>query len=142
MAGEESKDGGLYIDSDWKEEAAREKRRLVEQEEKEKRERPASGAPAGPPQTDFLELVNLIAMQAAVSLGGLQDAGGERIPPNPVAARHFIDLLETLEKKTEGNLTDDEKRVLSSVLYELRMQYVQAVSAPPAPPPGQDKGKK
>ena len=41
-------------------------------------------------------------------LGGFQGPGGERIPPNPDAAKHHIDLLDVLEQKTKGNLTDEE----------------------------------
>ena len=55
--------------------------------------------------------------------------------------KHHIELLEILQKKTEGNLTDDEKRALDAVIYELRMQYVQAVTPPP-PAPGKGKEKK
>ncbi len=115
---------GLHIDSDWKTEAAQEKERLAKQE---RSSRPAAGAE---PAANFVELVNLMAMQAAIGLGGYQGPGGERIPPNPIVAKHHIDLLEVLEKKTAGNLTEEEKRILDGVLYELRLQYVQAVSAP------------
>lgn len=117
-------EGKLHIDSDWKAEAAREKERLAAQEK--------SAKPAGSAQTApaFIELLNLLAMQAVISLGGYQGPGGERIPANPAAAKHHIDLLEVLEKKTAGNLSDEEKRAMDSVLYELRMQYVQTVSAP------------
>lgn len=113
--------GKIHIDSDWKSQAAKEKERLAE-EEKSRESMPPIGEP------NFLELVNLLVMQAAIGLGGYQGPGGERIPPNPIAAKHHIDLLEILEKKTAGNLTEEEKRVLEAVLYELRMQYVQAVS--------------
>ncbi len=130
--------GGLYSDSDWKEEAAREKARLAEQEEKEPS---AAGAAPGEAPSSFLELVNLLAMQAAIGLGGFQGPGGERIPPNPVAAKHHIDLLEVLKSKTEGNLADDEKRALDGVLYELRMQYVQAVTVPPPSAPKEKEEK-
>lgn len=118
---------GLHIDSDWKSEAAREKERLAEQERAAKREGRADHGPVGPPS--ILDLINLIAMQAAVGLGGYQGPGGERIPPNFASAKHHIDLLDVLEQKTKGNLTDDEKRLLDRVLYELRLQYVQFVSA-------------
>lgn len=138
-------EGGLHIDSDWKEEAAREKERLAEQEKREQQERraagPAPGAAAGGAPGNFAELVNLLAMQVVIALGGVQGPGGERIPPNPFAAKHHIDLLEVLQKKTEGNLTDDEKRMLDSVTYELRMQYVQVATAPP-PPSEPEKDKK
>jgi hypothetical protein len=126
----------LYIDSDWKEEAAREKEVLAEQERREKAEAKAAGTGGATPA--FMELINTLAMQAAIALGGLKGPGGEQIPPNPVAAKHAIGLLEVLEQKTKGNLNEDEQRVLASVLYELRMQYVQAASAPPAPT---DQGK-
>jgi hypothetical protein len=115
--------GGLHIDSDWKSEAAKEKERLAEQE----KGRPSD--PAGEAAANFIELINVMAMQAAISLGGYQGPGGERIPPNPLAAKHHIDLLEVLEKKTAGNLTEEEKRILDGVLYELRLQYVQIVTA-------------
>ena len=127
-------DGKLHIDSDWKAEAAREKERLAAQEKAQAQRAPADAqtAPA------FIELLNLLAMQAVISLGGYQGPGGERIPANPAAAKHHIDLLEILEKKTAGNLSEEEKRALDSVLYELRLQYVQTVSAPrggmPKPP--------
>ncbi len=116
----------MHIDSDWKTEAAREKERLAAEDR-------AARRPAAATEADFIELVNLMAMQAAISLGGYQGPGGERIAPNPLAAKHHIDLLEVLEKKTSGNLTDEEKRVLDAVMYELRMQYVQTVSAPRPP---------
>ncbi len=137
---EQSTGEGFHIDSDWKEEAAREKELLAEQERQERQERGVSGTSAGVPPATFVELVNTLAMQAVIALGGMQGAGGERIPPNPLAAKHHIDLLEVLQQKTGGNLTEDEKRALDGVLYELRMQYVQ-VATVPSPPPGQDKNK-
>lgn len=115
--------GGLHIDSDWKTEAAQEKERLASQE-------PAGRSkPVSPESANFVELINLLAIQAAIGLGGYQGPGGERIPPNPIAAKHHIDLLEVLEKKTAGNLTEEEKRLLDGVMYELRMQYVSVMSA-------------
>src|SRR3972149_4659166 len=126
---DEASQSGLHIDSDWKTEAAQEKERLAGQE---RTSRPTAGAE---PAANFIELINLMAMQAAIGLGGYQGPGGERIPPNPIVAKHHIDLLEVLEKKTAGNLTEEEKRVLDGVLYELRLQYVQAVSAPRAGAP-------
>ena len=45
-------------------------------------------------------------------------------------AKATIDLLGTLEKKTAGNLSEDEKRLLQHALYELRMNYVDEVKKP------------
>jgi hypothetical protein len=127
MAGETDQPR-IHIDSDWKTEAAREKERLAKEEARERKDR----APAGEAEPSFLELVNLLAMQAIVALGGYQGPGGERIPANPMAAKYQIDLLDVLQKKTQGNLSEEERRTLEAVLYELRMNYVRLVT-PPAP---------
>ena len=120
----------LHIDSDWKTEAANEKAKLArEAEESAKTDGTDEKMGASP----FIELVNVLAMQAAISLGGYQDPGGGRIPPNPEAAKHQIDMLDVLEQKTKGNLTPDEKRTLDGVLYELRMQYVQMATGGGSP---------
>lgn len=137
--GDDGSGEGIHIDSDWKEEAAREKERLSEQEKAEAvtgagaAGAGAGGAGAGP--VTFHELVNILAMQAAIALGGYQGPGGERIAPNPAAAKHHIDLLSVLEEKTRGNLTDAEKRTLDGMLYELRMQYVESVGGGMGPAP-------
>ena len=120
----------IIVDSDWKEEARREKERLAEQESQD--------AAAGPlPEPSFLEIVNMIAMQAAISVGGYQHPGGETVPPDLAMGKHLIDLLEVLSNKTKGNLTDEEDKALSGVLYEIRMRYVQTSQAggTTAPPP-------
>lgn len=129
----ESETGKIHIDSDWKSEAAKEKEILAEKESKERQAAPPPGADA---PANLLDIINILAMQAMIALGGYQGPGGERIPPNPMAARHHIDLLEVLDKKTQGNQSPEEKEVLTSVLYELRMTFVQVMNAagrPPAP---------
>ena len=130
MMSENDSTGGLHIDADWKTEAAQEKERLATQERLE--QKTAGAQAAGPaPSAGFIELVNILVMQIAVALGGMQDAGGARIPPNFAHAKHLIDLLEVLDQKTRGNLAPEEKRMLDTALYELRLQYVQVVSKPP-----------
>ena len=41
-------------------------------------------------------------------------------------AKQSIDILTMLEAKTVGNLTDEESALLTSVLYQTRMAYVDA----------------
>ena len=38
----------------------------------------------------------------------------------------MIDILALLEEKTRGNLTADERELLETVLYELRLRFVEA----------------
>ena len=120
---DETNEPKIHVDSDWKEEVRREKERLAEQEKEV--------AATGPlPDPSFLEIVNMVAMQAAVSIGGYQHPSGESVPQDLPMAKHLIDLLEVLSAKTKGNLTEQEKKALDGVLYEMRMRYVQA-SQPP-----------
>jgi hypothetical protein len=44
-------------------------------------------------------------------------------------AKHAIDLLSVLEEKTKGNLSAEEKQILESLLFDLRLRYVEAVKA-------------
>ena len=44
---------------------------------------------------------------------------------NIKAAAEYIDILVMLQQKTQGNLGDDEEKLLESLLYDLRMQYVE-----------------
>jgi hypothetical protein len=120
----------IQVDDDWKSQAAAEKARLAESTEAE--------GPHGMPQANFPGLVQLIAMQALVGLGGFAGPAGQEIPPNLELAKHHIDLLDMLDQKTKGNLQPDEKRLLDTTLHQLRMAYVEAVRGgiPAAPPSG------
>ena len=125
---DEAKDGSapkIIVDSDWKKDAAEEKSRL----EEETRD-VGKGAPL--PEPSLLEIVNMIVMQATMALGGVKTPSGETLPPDPGVAKHYIDMLELLKNKTAGNITDQEHKLLDTLLHELRMQYVTAVKAPPS----------
>ena len=74
----------------------------------------------GPPPTLFLELVTMLASQAELLLVGADD-----FPAQPADAQRMIDYLGALESKTKGNLSADEARILSTVLYQLRTSFLQ-----------------
>ncbi|MDP6582958.1 MAG: DUF1844 domain-containing protein [Vicinamibacterales bacterium] len=79
------------------------------------------------PDISFNSLVITLATSAAVHLGDAADpATGQKMPPNLDAAGHMLDLLAVLAEKTKGNLTPDEERFLTQVLYELRMRFTEA----------------
>jgi len=124
----------IIVDDDWKAEAQREKERLAR--EVEQQAQVPQGEVAAPPKADFAGLVNVLTMQALVSLGGVRSPSGQVIPPNLDLAKYYIDLLDVLEQKCRNNLTEEEKRLLDVTLYELRMRYVQAVSASGVPGAG------
>jgi hypothetical protein len=84
------------------------------------------------PGIDFSTLVLSLATSAMVHLGVVPESEGGSTVPNLPLAHQTIDTLELLQEKTRGNLTDDEAKLLQSVLYELRMSYVKAREGKPA----------
>ncbi|HET6611296.1 MAG TPA: DUF1844 domain-containing protein [Kofleriaceae bacterium] len=92
---------------------------------------PATDDPEPPralPPLDFSTYVLSLASSAMVCLGALpapgkDDAPGEADLP---AAKQIIDILGILEDKTRGNLSEPEQKLLQSVLYDLRVRYVDA----------------
>ena len=81
---------------------------------------------SAPPEISFNALVVSLATSAAVHFGDAADpATGRKLPPNPAAGGHMLDLLAVLAEKTRGNLTPDEERFLGRVLQELRMRFAE-----------------
>jgi hypothetical protein len=99
---------------------------------------PGAGAP--PPVT-FDALVQQFYISAMIQMGaGTQE--GQRPRVDILGARNTIDLLAILAEKTKGNLTDSEDRMLQSVLFDVRMAFLELTSMinmqamqPPVPPP-------
>lgn len=118
----------IIIDDGWKNEAAAEKERLAKDLE--------TGEGSGVPEASFSGLVQLLAMQAMIGLGGFAGPGGQQIPPNFELAKHHIDMLDLLETKTKGNLDADEQRLLNVTLHQLRMAYVEMVRGGAGPAEG------
>src|SRR5205807_8228124 len=95
--------------------------------------RRATGDPLDDP-TSFLSLIMSLASNAAASLGMMPHPVTGESGVDLETAKHWIDVLGMLEKKTKGNLDQQEAQVLESLLADLRMQYV-SFSSSPTPPP-------
>jgi type IV secretory pathway VirB10-like protein len=98
----------------------------------------AQNPTVGPqPPVGFEHLVQQFYLSAMLQMGaGTQE--GQRPRVDILGARATIDLLGVLAEKTKGNLTDAEDRVLQSVLFELRMAFLELsgmVTVPSVPPP-------
>jgi len=89
-------------------------------------EAPAAEPSHATPGFDFAMLVQSIAITALHHLGIVPAPGGEQGERNLPLARQNIEILELLETKTRGNLDAEETNLLSSLLYEVRMHYVEA----------------
>ena len=75
----------------------------------------------------FLQLVLGLQQAAMVGLGKLMNPMTAKLERNLEAARNTIDTLSAIEARTRGNLDSDELRVLTQVLTELRMNYLDEV---------------
>ncbi|MCB9668693.1 MAG: DUF1844 domain-containing protein [Alphaproteobacteria bacterium] len=64
-----------------------------------------------------------------VQLGEAADPGTGKRSRDLGLARNTIDLLGVLKEKTAGNLDDEERRLLDSVLYECRTKFIEASKA-------------
>ncbi len=75
-----------------------------------------------PPLT-FATFVLSLA-QAVMDQLGKAESQPDQAKEHLLLAQQSIDLLEMLEAKTKGNLDDDEAKLLSTLLYEVRMGFV------------------
>ncbi len=117
----------LHVDTDWKAEAQAEKERLTVAESARSESRGTGRTPDGGtlPNADFRALVGILASQALMGLGTMQDPQTKGIVIDFEGSRFSIDLLGVLEEKTKGNLTDEESTELVQLLAELRSRFVQ-----------------
>jgi hypothetical protein len=86
----------------------------------------APGAAPTLPAVDFHTFVLSLGSSALLHLGELEhpDVGA---PQRDLSlAKHTIDILVMLEEKTRGNLTPAEEKLIGSLLYDLRLRYVEA----------------
>lgn len=83
----------------------------------------AESSPVG-----FSDLVLSIAANAVAHLEGDQPSQ-DRVPSRAdlQLAAHHIDMIAMLKEKTRGNLEPEEENLVGTLLYELRMKYLEAV---------------
>ena len=78
------------------------------------------------PKIDFSTFVLSMGTSALHHMGKVADpaAGAAAGEPNMLLARQVIDTLEMIVEKTRGNLSDEEAKLLESILYELHVKFV------------------
>jgi hypothetical protein len=126
MAEQEKKnEKKIIVDEDWKKEAQREKEILAAQEQEQKKKGEAERRRGPLPKGNIAALISMLVTQASFALGLLRVEGQEDREPDLELARYNVDMLETLEEKTKGNLTEAEQNILKNALSDLRMAYVE-----------------
>ncbi|MCE5339897.1 MAG: DUF1844 domain-containing protein [Planctomycetaceae bacterium] len=112
----------IIVDEDWKNKAQKEKETAAEkcgcgQDH-------AAGQHKLPPG-DINALISLLATQAMYSLGLIATEKGQEPAKDLQLAKFNIDILDSLEQKTKGNLTEQEQSFISTTLSQLRMAFVE-----------------
>ena len=72
----------------------------------------------------FVNFLMSIASNAAAALGMMEHPVTHQRDVDLELGKHWIDVLGMLQRKTRGNLTNQEAQMLEGLLSDLRMQYV------------------
>lgn len=90
----------------------------------------------------FSSLVMMLGTNGMMSLGKLPHPATGKSEVQIEAAKMMIDMLDALQQRTRGNLSDEESRLLERTLSDLKISYVAEVnrgknpSSPAADTPG------
>ncbi len=77
------------------------------------------------PHLDFATFVLSLSHSAMVHLGEAPNPEDETTQVSLPLAKQTIDLLGLLEEKTKGNLTGEEERLITQILFDLRLRFVE-----------------
>ena len=130
---------GKKVDEAWKARAKGESgAEDVEGPPKAEGGRPATGPAEGEssdergsrpplPEPSLKTFVSGVAGQVLINLGLFVNPATEKREKDLEQAKYSIDLLQILKDKMRGNLTDEEEKLMNTMLYDLRMRYVSTV---------------
>jgi len=72
----------------------------------------------------FLYLVSTFKTSAMVSLGEMENPMTNKKDINLEQASYYIDLLDMLQSKASGNMSEYEEQMLINTVSELRMEFI------------------
>ena len=72
----------------------------------------------------FIHLVNTFVQSAWISLGKVKNPVSDELERNIDQASYYIDLLDMLQTKMKGNLTEWEEQYILHSLSELKLNYI------------------
>ena len=76
------------------------------------------------PEVNFTNFIFSLVHSAMLALGSLPDPTTGKTEKHLPIAKHVVDTLGMLQQKTQGNLTEEEQRLIDESLFDLRMHYV------------------
>ena len=72
----------------------------------------------------FLNLVQQFYQSALIFMGKIENPQTKKKEINKHMARYFIDTLEMLMVKTKNNLSDQEEKMLTKLVQELKLDFI------------------
>tara|TARA_B100001173_G_scaffold283893_1_gene269742 strand:- start:172 stop:450 length:279 start_codon:yes stop_codon:yes gene_type:complete len=76
---------------------------------------------------NFSNIILSYAVNATIHLGLSPDPSTGQISIDLNRAKDLIDILNVLKEKTENNLTEEEEKIMSETLSNLKSLYVNAL---------------
>ena len=86
-----------------------------------------TGDPGGALKVDFSTFIFSLFSSALIQLGDMADPITGAMDPNFSSAKQTIDIIDILREKTEGNLSEEESKLLENVSAELKWKYLDTV---------------
>lgn len=77
------------------------------------------------PEVSFATFILSLSSSALLHLGEIPDPVSQRSETDLPMAKQIIDTIGMLQEKTKNNLDTEEERLVNTLLYDLRMRYVQ-----------------
>ncbi|MFT6815312.1 MAG: hypothetical protein ACJAZ3_001217 [Sphingobacteriales bacterium] len=72
----------------------------------------------------FFQLIQIFHQSALQGMGKIVDPASQKVTKQMDQARAAIDMLDMLKEKTKGNLTENESKLLTNILTDLRLNFV------------------
>tara|TARA_B100000767_G_scaffold268088_1_gene287785 strand:- start:3167 stop:3454 length:288 start_codon:yes stop_codon:yes gene_type:complete len=76
----------------------------------------------------YAYLVGTFQTSALIALGVMENPMSNKITQNLDQASYYIKLLEMLEHKTKGNVSEYEKQMLLNTLSDLKLKLIEQES--------------
>jgi len=73
----------------------------------------------------FIQLIKTFEATAWIQLGKIKNPNTDKLERDLVQAQYSIDMLDMLKAKTQGNLSEEETRILDEILTNLKLNFVE-----------------
>lgn len=101
------------------------KKTVQEKKETVGEEKPEQKTKQRIPEASFNLFISSLVTQILINLGEVENPFNKKKEQNLDQAKFIIDTLQIIRDKTRGNLSDDEEKYLDTMLYDLRMRYIE-----------------